>query len=426
MSVVFRKQILFYTIGLGFLCLSCSKVPVNQAANSSTSGVKIYGNSYGNFLMSCQPTADGGIMFGGYTLSDSVQTSKGFIQKTDKNGNIKWYKQYGGANWDLFNAVHPTSDGGFIAAGGTTSYGNGLKDYNADCYLVKTDGNGTVVWQKTFGGNYVDRFFDVAETPDNGFVAVGFIYNTVSHGNSTYVVKVDQNGNLLWSHTLFPNDYFSFGASVCVASNGNIGIAGYHVKSDLSSEQYIHYPAFILLNPKGIYLNSPFQIYSSFGYMPDLRTQIPEYEIIYNPEKIIAVSDGFIFAVNISGAVNSIELFKVDISGNVKWSKHFTGLAGCALNDITINSTGGFLISGRTTDTSNIHHTLLLCTDASGNEIWESHVPISGYTFWASGVVAMGNTYALGLNLSPVNTFQPDLFGLLFTDQNGKILESSK
>jgi len=424
--VDFRIHRLLFVAIMAFLCLSCTKVPVNQISNPSTSGIKIYGNSYGNFLMSFQPTADGGIMFGGYTLSDSAQTSKGFIQKTDKNGNVKWYKQYGGANWDLFNAVHPTSDGGYIAAGGTTSFGNGLKDYNADCYIVKIDANGTVVWQKTFGGNYVDRFFDVAETPDNGFVAVGFLYNTVSHGNETYVVKVDQNGKTLWSHTYFANDYFSFGASVCVAANGNIGIAAYHVKSDLSSEQYIHYPAFILLNPNGTNLNYPFQIFSNFGYMPDLRTQIPEYENIYNPEKILAVSDGFIFAVNISGTRNSIVLFKVNMQGDTLWSHHFTGLAGCALNDISLNATGGFLISGRTTDASNIHHTLLLCTDANGNEKWESHVPISNYTFWASGVVAVGNIYAMGLNLSPVSTFQPDLFGLLFTDQNGKIIEANK
>ena len=422
----FRKRISIFAAGLVFLCLSCAKVPVNQTTNPSTSGMKIYGNADGNFLMNFQQTSDGGLMFGGYTISDSAQASKGFIQKTDKNGNVKWYHQYGGANWDVFNAVHPTSDGGYIAVGGTTSFGNGLKDYNADCYLVKIDGNGTVVWQKTFGGNYVDRFFDVAQTPDNGFVAVGFIYNTSTHGNDTYVVKVDQNGNLLWSHTLFPNDYFSLGASVCVAANGNIGIAAYHVKSDLSADQYAHYPAFILLKPNGTNLNYPFQIYSSFGYMPDLRTQIPEYEIIYNPEKIIAVSDGFIFAVNISGARNSIELFKVDMGGIVKWKHHFTGLAGCALNDITVNSTGGFLISGRTTDTSNIHHTLLLNTDASGNELWESHVPISNYTFWSCGVIAMGNTYAMGLNLSPVSTLQPDVFGLLFTDQNGKIIEANK
>src|ERR1017187_5093663 len=178
------------------ISFSCNKVEVNSSASSS-SGIKFYGNQYGEILKSFGETADGGYLFGGYTnaSNDTGGGGQGFIQKCDKNGTPEWYQTYGGAGIvNFFYVVRQTSDGGYIAAGSTST--NGYS--SAGAYLVKTDAHGVLSWQKSFGANIYGAYFnDVKETPDHGFVAVGFSY--AIDENPLIVVKTDKNGNSLWT-----------------------------------------------------------------------------------------------------------------------------------------------------------------------------------------------------------------------------------
>ncbi|MDX5337806.1 MAG: helix-turn-helix domain-containing protein [Cyclobacteriaceae bacterium] len=72
------------------------------------------------------------------------------IQVTRKNlqGDILWQKTYGGSSYDKASAVLPSQDGGFFVLGSTSSFGEG----NYDVWLIKVDQNGNLLWQKTFGG----------------------------------------------------------------------------------------------------------------------------------------------------------------------------------------------------------------------------------------------------------------------------------
>jgi hypothetical protein len=60
--------------------------------------------------------------------------------KTDANGNVIWAKTYGGTDWDGAYSVQQTSDGGYIVAGTTWSFGAG----SDDIFLIKTDANGDI------------------------------------------------------------------------------------------------------------------------------------------------------------------------------------------------------------------------------------------------------------------------------------------
>ena len=66
---------------------------------------------------------------------------------------LDWSKTYGGSSMDFAEQISPTSDGGFIVIGRSSS-SNGDVSTNmgqSDFWLVKLDSNGNLQWQKTFG-----------------------------------------------------------------------------------------------------------------------------------------------------------------------------------------------------------------------------------------------------------------------------------
>jgi hypothetical protein len=76
----------------------------------------------------------------GYTYSFGAGSWDFFLVKTDASGDVQWAKTYGGTNLDRAYSVQQTSDGGYIVAGVTTSFGAG----NWDALLIKTDANGNI------------------------------------------------------------------------------------------------------------------------------------------------------------------------------------------------------------------------------------------------------------------------------------------
>jgi hypothetical protein len=381
-----------------------------------------YGNPYGNTLESFGKTADGGFYFAGYTNSSAGSNQQGFIQKTDKNGKIIWYHEYGGKYDDEFVSAHQTSDGGFIAVGITSSlalYSPQL-NYNTHAYIVKTDAHGNELWQKVFGGRVLDEFFDIAETPDHDFVATGY-FDGVS-GNEVqkwlYVVKVDQNGDSIWTRKT-SSFSTSIGTSVAVTSIGGIGVTGCAQKTDTAS---IH-PVFWYLSAAGKVIN-PVIEYDSI-IMHDNRFQ-GLFDTAQH-EKILNAPGGFIFiwgggispnsaTYNIGGNYyyQSIIARKIDYNGNLVWNYAYNGKGnGVSLSDAMVNPDGSLLISGNVPNSS-----WLLNLDASG--IKTSEIYVQGIGF-AKGCVPIGNSYALGLNLVPQISSHVYYFGLAIADQNGKI-----
>lgn len=157
-----------------------------------------YGGGWGGDLArSLIQTTDGGFALAGYTYSYGAGGSDMWLVKTDMNGLPQWNQTYGGIRFDSAFALLQTLDGGFVLAGETESYGVGW----SDIWLVKTDRNGFPQWNHTYGGVSSDRALALLQTTDEGFVLAG---ETESYGagrTDMWLVKTDRDGIMQWNQT---------------------------------------------------------------------------------------------------------------------------------------------------------------------------------------------------------------------------------
>ncbi|MCP4631565.1 MAG: T9SS type A sorting domain-containing protein [candidate division Zixibacteria bacterium] len=156
-------------------------------------GTKYYGGVETEDIGVVIPTSDGGYIMTGQ--SHSYGGRDVYVVKTNGSGDTLWTKTYGGSLEDSGKDIKQTSDGGYIICGSTESYGAG----NDDVYLIKTDANGNMLWSRTYGDYKYDDGFQVLETADNGYIIAA---STNSFSSPTprdcYVIKTDNNGNVVW------------------------------------------------------------------------------------------------------------------------------------------------------------------------------------------------------------------------------------
>jgi len=211
---------------------------------------KTYGGTGTDQGFSVQKTFDpDGFIITGYSETDSTGFDM-FLVKTDSEGNQEWTKTYGGTESEKCYSVQQTSDGGFILSGVTTAefgfdvkviktYPNGEEEWNIlfgsilndigfsvdetddgvilvgyteifgsgdeDILLLKINDDGNVDWERTFGGNEIDRGHTVI-TIDGGFIIIGFTESFDPGNKDVWLIKTNTDGNLDWERTFGGND----------------------------------------------------------------------------------------------------------------------------------------------------------------------------------------------------------------------------
>ncbi len=165
--------------------------------------------------------ADSGFIMTGYTSSTGFGGYDVYLVRADKNGNLLWQKTIGGTDWDFGTSIQHTSDGGFIIAGTTYSYGRG----NADGYIIKTDASGSISWYKTYGGKKDDEFKSVIQTADGNYALTGYTKSYADSLGDVWVFKVDVNGDSL-DCKFFGGVKEDFANEIIEHSNGDFYVAG--------------------------------------------------------------------------------------------------------------------------------------------------------------------------------------------------------
>ncbi|UCG37343.1 MAG: hypothetical protein JSV64_03465 [Candidatus Bathyarchaeota archaeon] len=199
---------------------------------------KTYGGSLADGAFSIVKTDDGGYALAGYTYSFGAGEEDVWLVKTDASGNHQWNKTYGGAGLDGAWSVVETSDGGYALAGYTESFGVGDRDF----WLVKTDASGNHQWNKTYGGMETDPAHSLVETNvveagDGGYPLAGFTTSFGEGGQDGWLIKTDTDGNMEWNQTYggVQNDFLS---SVVRTDDGGYALGGFTASSGAGNEDF--------------------------------------------------------------------------------------------------------------------------------------------------------------------------------------------
>jgi hypothetical protein len=99
-----------------------------------------------------------------------------WVIKLDGTGNLLWQKSLGGTGSDGARSIQQTSDGGYIVAGHSNSTDGDVKGNQGgdDYWIVKLDNIGNLTWQKAMGGTDTDIAKSIQQTSDGGYIVAGY------------------------------------------------------------------------------------------------------------------------------------------------------------------------------------------------------------------------------------------------------------
>jgi len=196
-------------------------VSTTAADPGDTLWTRTYGGSHSDWGHSVQQTSDGGYVIAGWTLSFGAGRFDVYLVKTDSSGDSLWARTYGRSRSDYGYSVQQTSDGGYIIAGYTESFGPG----GYDVWLLKADSSGHLLRTRTYGGSRTDCGYSVQQTSDGGYVIAGWTLSFGAGRGDVYLLKTDSSGDTLWTRT-YGGSSDDIGYSVQQTADGGYIVAG--------------------------------------------------------------------------------------------------------------------------------------------------------------------------------------------------------
>ena len=185
-------------------------------------GIPVWNKTYGKQAQeyaSDVKVTDGGYIVAGTTASLGDGMEDMFLMKIKDNGDTLWNHTYGGKESDYGMSVLPVA-GGYLLAG-TTKDTTG----NQDIMLIMADKDGQMKWKKTYGGKDPEDFGGITTVPGGGYVIAGSAYDVNTTGNRYYLVRLNEKGDTLWTHS-YPAEKNETAHGIAVTADKGFIIAG--------------------------------------------------------------------------------------------------------------------------------------------------------------------------------------------------------
>ena len=332
MKITALIQLMLMLLLIGILALASSIQRANGAEPPATEWTKAYGGANSEVARSVIQTSDGGYLLAGETASFGVGGKDFWLAKTDASGNMEWNNTYGGASNDMSFSVVEAGDGGYVLTGRTNSFGAGIADF----WLVKVDSSGNHEWNKTYGGSGVDAARCVINTDDGGYVLAGFTQSFGAGGQDFWLVKVDSSGGQEWNKT-----YGGAGTenafSVVKTGDGGYALAG---RTRSFGEGRLDFWLVKVDSSGGQEWN---KTYGGAGNDP--AHSMVEANLVKTGDGGYVLA-GFTQSFGAGGQDGW--LIKTDASGNMEWNNTYGGVGDDVLNSVVTSSDGGYVLAGFT------------------------------------------------------------------------------
>jgi hypothetical protein len=303
----------------------------------------------------------------------------------------------GGNGFERYSCIEPTSDGGYIIAGEGKAGGGGNMPANTfgstvehAGWLVKLDAAGNVQWQKYLGGLTTSFFYSIKQTTEGGYIAGGGTYNpntgtlagVTGYGDCDgWVVKLDADGNVQWQKLLGGSntDYIN---SVCLATGGGYVLAMFTTSSNTGTLTSLvngggSDAVIIKLDLQG---NTQWQqIYGGSGDEEAFRlAAAPDGGFVFTGQASSSNS-GTLAGVTGNGGFDTW-VVKINVTGVLQWQKLLGGSSSDAGYDLVVNADGSLLVAGNVQSPAD--GTLAGITTYGGNDGWLVKLTSAGATQW--------------------------------------------
>jgi len=194
---------------------------------------RTYGGNGDNAFRSVVATSEGDYVCAGYKNSIGDGDYRVWLVKIDENGTLLWSDTYGGTGSGLGCALTMAEDG-YVIAGETHSFGNG----DGKAFIVKTDLNGKLLWQRAYGGQKFDSVDSIIPASSGGYVVAGFTFSFGKGQRNIWIFNVDDSGNVLWSRTQ-GRQGFQEAFSIVEVTKGQYIVAG--MTNSIGNGKYDYY-----------------------------------------------------------------------------------------------------------------------------------------------------------------------------------------
>ncbi|KAA9332701.1 T9SS type A sorting domain-containing protein [Adhaeribacter soli] len=363
---------------------------------------KTFGGDSQDELLSLRQTSDGGYILGGISnsgiLGDKTQINQGlqdyWIVKVDANGNKQWDKTFGGSAEDYLSDLIQTPDGGYLL-GGYSNSGISLDKSQAskgdlDYWIVKLDAIGNKLWDKTIGGNSVDKLFSLALTNDGGYILGGFTGSSPSGDQSQpliggpdyWIVKLDAAGNKIWDK-IYGGSNADWLNSLTQTTDGGFILGGYSFSgiSGDKTQPSLGYNDYwvVKVDASGNKLWDRTIGGSGSDELISLAQTIDGGYILGG----ISNSGTSGNKSQASKGGNDYWIMKLSSSGALLWEKSFGGSADDHLLSIAQTQDGGIILGGdsrsyisadKSQDPIGDYDYWILKLDANGNRLWDKTI----------------------------------------------------
>lgn len=339
-------------------------VNVLSAQDNSILWEQTYDAGYFEYTESVIEDSDSCLLICGNSYNTATYDENILLIKTDNLGSLLWQKIYGGERSDVARSVFQPDDSCYLVIGNTNSFKNSIDDH--DIFILKLTLEGDTLWTKSVGTDSTsEKAFSSIITSDDNILVVGMEYSISDFIQKMLLIKMDQNGNVIWKKT-YGGGIAETGQCVIETANGFL-IAGETSSFGTGTPFYTNI-YLVKTDSNGDSLWTRFYGHTWFDY---------SRSIIKTGDNNYIVAGWF--ATN-GSEVSDFYALKIEANGDTAWTKLYGGIGYDYCYNIVKTGENEFLLIGNTNSIgAGSYDMFLVSINADGDTIYTKTIGTSIY-----------------------------------------------